>query len=151
MVRWRDGQIDASLERFRPIIERHSAANGLPASLVSAVVRAESGGDPRAVSRANCRGLMQINDITEREVLARTGMARGDLFDPDYNIAVGCAYLRQLLDRFDDRRLAVAAYNMGPTRLDALRRSHPQLAADELIQQHAPAETKAYVEKVLGS
>lgn len=151
LAKWHHGrQIEQRMQQVAPLMAKHARANQLDEPLVRAVVRCESGGDPRAVSSANAKGLMQITPITEREVLGQMRLARGgDLFDPDYNLSIGCRYLRQILDRFDgDVRLALAAYNMGPTRLDELRRTHRDLAPQELIDRYAPAETIDYVRRV---
>jgi soluble lytic murein transglycosylase len=74
----------------------------------------------------------------------------GDLEDPEFNIRVGTLYLRMMLDRFDhDVLLAVAAYNMGPTRLAELRAAHPDLSPQELVDTYAPDETITYCRRVL--
>ncbi len=137
--------------RYREIIWRHARANALPTELVAAVIVAESGGKPDAVSKKNARGLMQITPIAEREVLERTAGRRGDLFDPEYNILIGTAYLRMLLDRFGgDLHLALAAYHAGPSRLAKLRRRHPGLSGKQLVENHAPRSTARYCRQVLG-
>ena len=141
---------DPRLDDHRELISRHARDTGLPTELVAAVVLAESGGDARAVSKTNARGLMQIMPIAEREVLRETGMAKGDLFDPDYNIRVGTAYLKRMVDRFDgDLYLALAGYQMGPTRLDKLRKKYPKMSSKSLIDTHAPRSTAAYCRKIL--
>jgi len=151
-VAWqRDRVVEVRLRRYEPLIYKYAEANGLSAALVERIIRAESGGRPRVESSKHARGLMQITPITEREVLRRTGVPRGDLFEPDYNIQVGTAYLRQLLDRFGgDVHLAVAAYHMGPTRVAKILAEHPGLSAAELLAQHAPASTRWYARQVLG-
>ncbi len=143
-------KIDESLAQFAPILRRYAQRQDIDLQLLQAVVRAESGGNPRAVSGKNARGLMQITPIAEKEILQQTGWDKGDLFDPDYNVRIGSAYLRRMLDRFDgDAVLAVAAYNAGPTRIARLRRRHPRLASRELVARHAPRETAGYVRNVL--
>lgn len=104
-----------------------------PASWIRAVMRAESGGDPRAVSPAGAMGLMQIMPATWSALRARYG--RGDdPFDPRDNILAGAAYLRELHDRFGAPGF-LAAYNAGPSRYaDHLATGRP-----------LPAETRAFV------
>ncbi len=81
---------------------------GVDASLVSALIRAESNYQPRAVSRKGARGLMQLMPATAR----RLSLAHP--FDPVANVRAGVRYLRELLDRFDHRpELVLAAYNAG--------------------------------------
>ena len=106
---------------------------GLPASWIRAVMRAESGGDSRAVSPAGATGLMQIMPATWAALRAQYGLG-DDPFDPRDNILAGAAYLRELHDRFGAPGF-LAAYNAGPSRYaDHLATGRP-----------LPAETRAFV------
>ena len=97
-----------SISAYKKIIEEASAMYGVDADLISAVIAQESAGDPRAVSRAGAKGLMQLVDSTAREM----GVRR--VFDPRENIHGGTRYLRTMLERHDgDERLALASYNAG--------------------------------------
>ena len=61
-------------------------------------------------------GLMQIQPVTGETIARRTGgtgFRVSDLYDPDINIRYGSWYLRQLIDKYGDERLALAAYNAG--------------------------------------
>ena len=107
--------------------------SGLPASWIRAVMRAESGGDPRAVSPAGAMGLMQIMPATWAALRARHGLG-DDPFDPRDNILAGAAYLRELHDRFGAPGF-LAAYNAGPSRYA------DHLATDRPL----PAETRVFV------
>ena len=85
-----------------------AARHAVPERLVWAVIRAESGFDPRAVSRQGARGLMQLMP----ETAAMLGVR--DAFNPRENIDAGVRHLRALIERFrNDLRLAIAAYNAG--------------------------------------
>ena len=64
IVEWR-------ISRYTASIEKHARAQSLPPDLVRAVIRAESAGNPRAVSISQARGLMQINAVTEQEIRER--------------------------------------------------------------------------------
>lgn len=152
LARWQHHQTKLRRARqFRDIIWRHAQDKALATELVTAMIVAESGGDPAAVSRKNAKGLMQITPIAEREVLAKTGIAKGDLADPDYNILIGTTYLRMLLDRFDgDAHLALAAYHLGPTKVAKLGHQHPGLTGRQLIEKHAPRITADYCRRILG-
>jgi soluble lytic murein transglycosylase len=150
-LRWRhDEGIEARLGRFAPIIWKHAQANSLPTGFVRDVIRAESGGDERAVSVSNAKGLMQITPIAMEEVCRVRGIAKGDLFDPDYNVQLGTAYLRILLDKFDgDAYLALAGYHMGPTKLLQARRANPAMTGREIVEMVAPPTTIRYCRTVL--
>jgi soluble lytic murein transglycosylase-like protein len=148
---WRhDEQIEARLNRLAPIIWKHAQANSLPTGLVRDIIRAESGADARAVSARNAKGLMQITPVAMEEVCRVRGVARGDLFDADYNVQVGTAYLRILLDKFDgDAHLALAGYHMGPTKLLQARRASPAMTGREIVEKIAPPATVRYCQTVL--
>ncbi len=92
---------------YGSIIYREARRNDLAPELVAAVVEAESDFRPRLISHKNAQGLMQIVPETGRL------MGADDLFNPADNIAAGTRYLRYLLDRFGDQRVALAAYNAG--------------------------------------
>lgn len=108
------------------------AAEGLPAELLKAVAVAESRMNPRAVSRAGARGLMQLMPATQ----AALGVV--DAFDPVASIRGGARYLAEQVGRFRSYELAAAAYNAGPA------------AVARAGGIPANAETPTYVARVMG-
>src|SRR5262245_48654549 len=89
-------------------INEASERYGIPEPLIRAVIRVESGFNPRAVSRKGARGLMQLMP----ETAALLGVS--DSFNPSQNIDAGVRHLKGLVERFgDDMRLVLAAYNAG--------------------------------------
>jgi soluble lytic murein transglycosylase len=149
---WHYRDIEARIARYNIDIARECRATGLSPDFVRAVIRAESGGDPEIVSSRGAIGLMQITPPTQREVIAREGLSDGDLRDGAYNIAVGTRYLRMLLTRFDgDPWLALAAYNMGPTKLERIRQAYPDLPGKELVASHTNPTTAKYCSQILDS
>ncbi len=98
---------------YDPVIDRECRKFNLDASLVSAVIKAESNYDPRARSRKGARGLMQLMPATA----LRLGIARS--YDPAANIRGGVMYLKQLAERFLNKpELVLAAYNAGEDAVD---------------------------------
>ena len=100
--------------------------------LLASLVKAESGGNARAVSRAGARGLMQLMPGTA------AGLGVEDSFKPEQNVRGGTAYLDALLTRYHDHlALALAAYNAGPEAVDKYNGIPPY------------RETRAYVARVI--
>ena len=106
------GQLAA--EDLRRQISRISEEYNIDEELIRAVIQVESGWKPDAVSSKGAQGLMQL--------MPRTAAMLGvqDAFDPEENIEGGVKYLAQLTDKYKgDVELALAAYNAGPSRVDA--------------------------------
>ena len=106
--------------RFDPLIEaaigQARVVHAVPPALVRAVIRQESGFNPRALSRAGARGLMQLMPATAQ----RLGVAPAMLWDPAKNILAGVRLLAVLLDHYrGDVVSALVAYNARPRRLFA--------------------------------
>jgi Transglycosylase SLT domain len=100
--------------------------------LLASVVKAESGGNARAVSRAGAQGLMQLMPATAAD------LGVSDSFKPEQNVRGGSTYLDELLTRYHDNlALALAAYNAGPAAVDKYNGIPPY------------RETKLYVARVI--
>jgi soluble lytic murein transglycosylase len=132
--------------RHEDIIRQQAAEKGVPADLIAAVIYEESRFSDQT-SSAGARGLMQLTpataDVIER-LSGGTTFTYEDLANPDINIRYGTFYLRHLLDRYGGNvEAALAAYNAGPTNVDAW--GGAELDADDI---EFP-ETQAYVENVL--
>ncbi len=93
--------------RFDDFIRDAANRYSVPERLIRAVIRVESGFNPRAISRKGARGLMQLMPDTASLLGVR------DSFDPSENIAGGVRHLRGLIDRLGDLPLVLAAYNAG--------------------------------------
>jgi len=114
------------------IVEKASSENQLDPDFVHAVIRAESSGNPAAVSRRGAQGLMQLMPETASKLGVRNS------FDANENVSAGTRYLRELLGRYhNDPVRALAAYNAGTGR----------------VQQYSGVppykETRAYVAKII--
>ncbi|WDY55593.1 lytic transglycosylase domain-containing protein [Pseudomonas sp. PSKL.D1] len=129
------GAANAQLITGRPyadVVAAAALAHNVPQALLHALIKAESGYNPKARSPAGAVGLMQLMPDTARE------MGVQDRLDPQDNVQGGARYLKRMLKLFDnDITLAVAAYNAGP---------------DAVMRRGAVppyAETQRYVPSVL--
>lgn len=121
-----------SKDALEPLVDHASRTYDVPANLIKSVIKAESNGQPLAVSGAGAKGLMQLMDTTAGDMGVR------NVFNPAENVLGGTRYLKLLLDRFGgDEKKALAAYNAGPATVDRFNGVPPY------------QETKAYVERVL--
>lgn len=101
--------LNAIKEDMDSIFEEASALYQIPSKLLRAVAKAESGFNPKAVSKAGAMGVMQLMPGTARS------LGVSDPYNARQNILGGAKYLKQNLDRFGgDVSLALAAYNAGP-------------------------------------
>lgn len=92
------------------LIYETAKRHALNPQVVAALVRQESAGNPRAMSRKGARGLMQLMPATA----SRFGVRKAELYKPERNVEAGVRYLRFLADRFpNDLARILAAYNAG--------------------------------------
>lgn len=118
---------------YGELVKAAAARYAVDEQLIYSVIAAESNFDPKAISKRNARGLMQLLP----ETAARFGVQ--DIFDPKENIEAGTHYLSDLLKRYNnDLALALAAYNAGPERVEQYGRVPPY------------SETVSYVRRVKG-
>ena len=134
-------------------IESESAKNGLDPYMVASLIRQESEFNPTVVSYANAWGLMQLLPRVGAELARRDGIRHFDhneLLDPVVNIRLGTQYLRQTLDKFDDKpEYAFAAYNAGDDRVVDWRSGAPFHGIDEFVESIPFTETREYVQGIV--
>ena len=133
-------------------IRREAARNQLDPAWVAGEIRAESVFDPKARSSANARGLMQLLPGTGADVARGLGLpwaGADSLYDPDTNITLGSAYLRQLLAKYGKPYQTIAAYNAGPAPVARWTSQRPAMDPDFWIETISYKETREYVARVL--
>lgn len=122
----------ADKNQFDPLILEVSKKYDVDFALIKAMIRAESGFNPFAVSRKGAKGLMQLMPATAQRMNVQ------NIFNPRENIEGGVRYFRYLLSLFNnDLRLSLAAYNAGENIVSELRSIPPY------------RETVDYVRKVI--
>lgn len=128
---------------------------GISKSYAMAIARQESGWNPQISSPVGATGLMQIMPATAKEVVKKSNIDNyvnsSQLVNPRKNIEIGTAYLDSVYQRFGNNRiLASAAYNAGPSRVDRwLSNSGGRLDAVAFVETIPFAETRGYVKNVL--
>jgi membrane-bound lytic murein transglycosylase MltF len=121
-----------STSEVDPLIASAASTHKVDPAVLRAVIRQESGYRPCAVSVKGAAGLMQLMPATAERFAVK------DTFDPKQNVEGGARYLKELLDRFKgDLKLALAAYNAGPEKIDGKVPDFP--------------ETQGYVNQILKS
>jgi soluble lytic murein transglycosylase len=127
---------------YEQIVRGHARNYQLDPALLAAVIYQESKFRADAKSDAGAIGLMQLQPETAKGIAIRTGGSRfqtSDLYNPEINVRYGSWYLRHLLDKYDEEKTALAAYNAGQRNVDEWR------AEGKGIQF---AETRHYVDRV---
>lgn len=125
-------KIQFSTKRFDDIIKKAQERYGVEFSLIKAVIKVESGFNPKAETRKGAKGLMQIMPMNFELLSVK------DPFNPQQNIMGGTLYLKRLLKRYQYKLpLALAAYNAGPGAVDKYKTIPPY------------RETQNYVRKVM--
>jgi soluble lytic murein transglycosylase len=128
---------------YEHIVVGHAENYDLDPALLAAVIYRESKFDARARSSSGAIGLMQLLPATAKGIALHTGGSRfrvADLYDPEINVRYGSFYLRRLLTKYGDTRLALAAYNAGQANVDGWLQGSEGIAFPE---------TRDYVDSVL--
>lgn len=123
-------QIKKNEPLYIPIIVRAANRHNVDPAMVKAIIMAESGFNPKAISRVGARGLMQLMPATARSLGVK------NIFNPEENINAGVKYFKALLNRFDGKaKLALAAYNAGSKKVRKYRGVPPFKATRRYIKK----------------
>ena len=118
-----------STKKYDDIIANASQQYGVAFPLLKAIIKAESGFDPRAVSKKGAKGLMQIMPQNFKLLGIK------DPFDPSQNIHAGARYFKQMYDRFGKLALSLAAYNAGPKAVERYKTVPPYEETEEYVKR----------------
>ncbi len=112
------------------IVSEASEKHGVDADFIQSVIRQESSGNAKAVSKAGARGLMQLMPGTALQLGVK------DSFSPEQNVHGGTQYLKELLERYNgDAVKALAAYNAGPAAVDRYKGVPPYRETRQYVQR----------------
>ena len=130
---------------YEHIVTGHAENYDLDPALLAAVIYRESKFDAQARSSSGAIGLMQLLPDTAKGIALHTGGTQfevSDLLDPEINVRYGAFYLRRLLNKYGNVRLALAAYNAGQANVDEWRAQGEGIVFPE---------TRQYVDEVLAA
>jgi len=140
---------------YRRAFEKYASGSNILHSWVLGVARSESLFMRDIRSSAGAVGLMQLMPETGRRTAKEFRLpyaGQVTLTDPESNIQLGTAYLRKLLDIFDNNRvLATAAYNAGPLNVERWLPSNGDIDASIWIENIPFNETRKYVRRVMAT
>ncbi len=138
---------------LQSLINHQAQIHRLPPALIYAIIRQESGFNDNAVSTAGALGLMQLMPSTASSVAKHAGIPYLDqrqLFLTAKNIAIGAAYLKQLMQQFNQNLILVtAAYNAGPKQVKRWVYFHPPTQLDIWIETLPWHETRNYLKNII--
>ena len=138
---------------YRKPLEEYCRAQMLDPYLMAALIRQESEFNPKAISRANARGLTQVMPATGRQLSRKLGIPRfrtAMLFTPDTNLKLGTYYLKQLSDELQGKwEAALASYNAGKSHVNTWLAAGNYREPAEFVESIPFNETRAYVQSVL--
>ena len=120
--------------RYETIVRGHAHNYHLDPALLAAVIYQESKFNAHARSSSGAIGLMQLLPATAKGIALHTGGSRfrvSDLDNPEINVRYGSWYLRHLLGKYGDERMALAAYNAGQDNVDRWRRAGRGIVFEE--------------------
>ena len=138
---------------YRRSIETYARERSLDPYLVAALIRQESEFNPKALSRANARGLTQVLPGTGLELSRKLKIRRyrtAMLYTPDTNLKIGTFYLKALLDQLQGKwEATLASYNAGKSRVNTWLSSTNYHEPAEFVESIPFTETRLYVQSVL--
>lgn len=121
--------LQSRLRKLNGIVLKAAKKFSLDPKLIKSIIAQESYGNPKAQSPVGAKGLMQLMDGTAADLNVK------DSFDPEENIMGGSKYLKQMMDKYGDLDLALAAYNAGPGNVDKYGKVPPFKETENYIRK----------------
>ena len=140
-------------KKYEDIVEKVATKYEIDSNLIYAIIKTESGFNKDAKSGAGAIGLMQIMPGTAKEVSKNIGLVEFDedmLYEPEVNIEIGTSYYKTLLDKYENKELALIAYNAGQGNVD--KWINDGVITDQTSYFNLPyKETTIYWQKVMSN
>lgn len=151
--------------RYESTVEEYAVRASLDPDLVLSLIRQESVFNPSALSPAGARGLMQLMkgtayseakrltkdyvEMSKKNKLIKLAKSSSNLFEADLNIILGVHYLKNLLARYDNTVVALAAYNAGPSVVHKWLKKYPTNDLVYFVELIPYRETRDYVKLIM--
>lgn len=135
--------------KYSEYIEKYAGEYHIDKNLVYAIIKQESNFNEKAISSKGAVGLMQIMNKTANEVVERTDIDEVNLYDPEINIQIGVKYFSELIDKYDNEKMAIIAYNAGTGNVDKWIKEDIISRNGENLENVPFKETNMYLRKVL--
>ena len=136
---------------YSDYVEKYSDEYDVDKYLIFAIIKAESNFDEAAVSNKGAKGLMQLMYSTAEELADKVDIELNEqnVLDPDININLGTMYISNLIQKYENINLALAAYNAGSGNVDRWIEDGTLKSDGSNIENVPFTETNNYVRKIL--
>lgn len=136
---------------YTEYVQKYSIEYDVDKYLIFAIIKAESNFKTDAKSNKSAKGLMQIMDSTAQEVALEVGidLTKQDIYTPEVNINLGTKYISDLIQKYNNVELALAAYNAGSGNVDSWISLELIKPDGSDIEKIPYSETNNYVRKIL--
>ncbi|MEZ4364263.1 MAG: transglycosylase SLT domain-containing protein [Kofleriaceae bacterium] len=138
-------------EAYKELVAKYEKLGDNPEGYLHAIMRKESGFDPKTLSYADAQGLLQMIPATTARVAKELGLPydRGTLYDPEFNIRTGSWYIGHLLGKFKQQiPLGAGAFNSGPRPVMRWCDQNGDREMDEFVELVSYTQTREYMKKV---
>jgi soluble lytic murein transglycosylase len=136
---------------YSEYVSKYAEKYGVEEDLIYALIKTESNFKPNAVSTSNAKGLMQLMYATAKEIAQKNQieLTEENILEPDININLGTIYIAELLEKYECKELALAAYNAGSGNVDKWIKNGVIKSDGSDIEKIPYKETNTYVRKIM--
>lgn len=135
--------------KYSEYIDKYACEYNIDKNLVYAIIKQESNFNEKAISPKGAVGLMQVMNRTANDVVKRIDIDKVNLYDPEINIHIGVKYFSELIEKYNDEKMAIIAYNAGTGNVDKWIQENIISENGENLEKVPFRETNMYLRKVL--